>query len=54
MASPKLADRLDGLLFFPVTAFHQDGRINVEAFREHVGARLQDRPGAVFACCGTG
>lgn len=50
-ASPR---RLDGLLFFPVTAFDADGRFAPGAYREHVEARLADGPGAVFAACGTG
>lgn len=50
-ASPR---RLDGLLFFPVTAFDQDGRFDAGAYRAHVEARLAQRPGAVFAACGTG
>ena len=50
-ASPR---RLDGLLFFPVTAFDADGRFAPGPYREHVDARLADRPGAVFAGCGTG
>ncbi|HEX4789150.1 MAG TPA: 5-dehydro-4-deoxyglucarate dehydratase [Actinospica sp.] len=50
-ASPR---RLDGLLFFPVTAFDADGRFAPGPYREHVEARLADGPGAVFAGCGTG
>ena len=45
---------LDGLLFFPVTAFDADGRFAPEAYRAHVEARLAEGPGAVFAACGTG
>ena len=50
-ASPR---RLDGLLFFPVTAFDQQGRFAPDAYRAHVQARLAHNPGAVFAACGTG
>ena len=46
--------RLDGLLFFPVTAFDADGRFAAGPYREHVEARLAEGPGAVFAACGTG
>jgi len=46
--------RLDGLLFFPVTAYDADGRLAPGAYREHVQARLADGPGAIFAACGTG
>jgi 5-dehydro-4-deoxyglucarate dehydratase len=50
-ASPR---RLDGLLFFPVTAFDADGRFAPGGYREHVEARIADGPGAIFAACGTG
>lgn len=46
--------RLDGLLFFPVTAFAPDGSFDPAAYRTHVEARLADGPAAVFAACGTG
>ena len=46
--------RLDGLLFFPVTAFGADGSFDPPAYRTHVAARLADGPAAVFAACGTG
>lgn len=46
--------RLDGLLFFPVTAFAPDGSFDPAGYREHVGARLAAGPAAVFAACGTG
>jgi 5-dehydro-4-deoxyglucarate dehydratase len=48
------AERLDGLLFFPVTAFTEDGAFDPEGYRVHLEARLADRPAAVFAACGTG
>jgi 5-dehydro-4-deoxyglucarate dehydratase len=69
MTSPtqagRLTDRLDGLLFFPVTPFTtgsggRPGAVDLEAFQAHLGSRLAyldaERPGpaAVFACCGTG
>jgi 5-dehydro-4-deoxyglucarate dehydratase len=50
-ASPR---QLEGLLFFPVTAFDQDGRFAPGAYRAHVEDRLAHGPGAVFAACGTG
>lgn len=49
-----LAARLDGLLFFPVTAFGPDGALDLDVFRAHVRAGLDAGAGAVFACCGTG
>lgn len=45
---------LDGLLFFPVTAFAPDGSFDPGAHRAHLDARLDDGPAAVFAACGTG
>jgi 5-dehydro-4-deoxyglucarate dehydratase len=49
-----LADRLDGLLFFPLTAFAADGSFDPAGYRTHLEARLADHPAAVFAACGTG
>jgi len=49
-----LAGRLDGLLFFPVTAFAPDGSLDLDAFRAHVRAGVDAGAAAVFACCGTG
>jgi 5-dehydro-4-deoxyglucarate dehydratase len=49
-----LADRLDGLLFFPVTAFGPEGALDLATFRAHVRAGIDAGAGAVFACCGTG
>ncbi|MFF8602821.1 5-dehydro-4-deoxyglucarate dehydratase [Streptomyces sp. NPDC015232] len=54
MTTPPLADRLDGLLFFPVTAFGPDGGVDLDVFRAHVRAGIDAGAGAVFACCGTG
>jgi 5-dehydro-4-deoxyglucarate dehydratase len=50
----RLADRLDGLLFFPVTAFGRDGGVDLDTYREHLKARLEAGPAAIFAACGTG
>lgn len=44
----------DGVLFFPVTPFDQNGVVDLDCFSAHVESRLGDRPGAVFAACGTG
>ncbi|TSB15016.1 5-dehydro-4-deoxyglucarate dehydratase [Streptomyces sp. NBC_01525] len=52
-ASP-LADRLDGVLFFPVTAYAPDGEVDLDACRAHVRRGVEAGAGAVFACCGTG
>jgi 5-dehydro-4-deoxyglucarate dehydratase len=50
----RLADRMDGLLFFPVTPFRRDGAVDLDAYRQHLRARLAAGPAAIFACCGTG
>ncbi|MDI5963788.1 5-dehydro-4-deoxyglucarate dehydratase [Streptomyces sp. SL13] len=49
-----MAERLDGLLFFPVTSFDDSGALDVEGYRGHIGDRLESGPAAVFAACGTG
>ncbi|HET6856314.1 MAG TPA: 5-dehydro-4-deoxyglucarate dehydratase [Streptomyces sp.] len=54
MTSAPLADRLDGLLFFPVTAYGPDGGLDLDVFRAHVRAGIDSGAAAVFACCGTG
>jgi 5-dehydro-4-deoxyglucarate dehydratase len=50
----RLADRLDGLLFFPVTPFGPDGGVDLDTYRLHLKARLEFGPAAIFAACGTG
>ncbi len=52
--SNALTDRLDGLLFFPVTAFDDTGAVALGPFREHVRLGVEAGAAAVFACCGTG
>lgn len=51
---PRLADRLDGLLFFPVTPCAPDGALDLDTFRTHVRRGIDAGAAAVFACCGTG
>jgi 5-dehydro-4-deoxyglucarate dehydratase len=46
--------RLEGLLFFPVTACDQAGGLALEPFRKHVLDGINGGAAAVFACCGTG
>jgi 5-dehydro-4-deoxyglucarate dehydratase len=45
---------LDGVLFFPVTPYTATGEVDAGLMKEHVASRLDHRPGAVFAACGTG
>ncbi|MES4907338.1 MULTISPECIES: 5-dehydro-4-deoxyglucarate dehydratase [unclassified Streptomyces] len=54
MTSASLAERLDGLLFFPVTAYGPDGALDLDAYRAHVRGGIEAGAAAVFACCGTG
>ncbi|GHJ38406.1 5-dehydro-4-deoxyglucarate dehydratase [Streptomyces sp. TS71-3] len=49
-----LAARLDGLLFFPVTAYGPDGSVDLDTYRTHVRRGIEAGAAAVFACCGTG
>lgn len=49
-----LSERLEGLLFFPVTPYGPDGAVDLAAYRAHVRRGVEDGAGAVFACCGTG
>ena len=44
----------DGILFFPVTPFDAEGRIDDDLLREHVSTTLGHSPGGVFPACGTG
>src|ERR1039458_1927494 len=53
-AAPSLASRLDGLLFFPVTACDKAGRLALEPFRQHVRDGVDGGAAGVFMCCGTG
>jgi 5-dehydro-4-deoxyglucarate dehydratase len=53
-AAASLAPRLDGLLFFPVTACDKSGRLAPEPFRQHILDGVNGGAAAVFACCGTG
>ncbi|CAN5138131.1 5-dehydro-4-deoxyglucarate dehydratase [soil metagenome] len=44
----------DGVLFFPVTPFDADDRVELGLLRDHVEERLEFSPGGVFPACGTG
>ena len=51
---PALVDRLDGLLFFPVSPCDDAGGLAVDVLRKHVADGVEAGAGAVFVCCGTG
>jgi 5-dehydro-4-deoxyglucarate dehydratase len=44
----------EGPLFFPVTPFDGDDRVDAEILRQHVQRGMEHAPGGVFAACGTG
>ena len=44
----------DGILFFPVTPFDSDGRVDEDLLRQHLDTTLAHSPGGVFPACGTG
>lgn len=44
----------EGVLFFPVTPFAEDGTVDVALLKEHIASRLSFAPGGVFPACGTG
>lgn len=48
------AASLDGVLFFPVTPFTEDGEVDLTALAEHVAKGVDAGPGGVFIACGTG
>jgi 5-dehydro-4-deoxyglucarate dehydratase len=41
-------------LFFPVTPFDADGRVNVAMLQTHIAERMEWGPAGVFVACGTG
>jgi 5-dehydro-4-deoxyglucarate dehydratase len=43
-----------GILFFPVTPFDQQGRVDTALLEQHIGTALEHGPGGVFPACGTG
>ncbi|MGN6743623.1 MAG: dihydrodipicolinate synthase family protein, partial [Amnibacterium sp.] len=47
-------DRLEGVLFFPVTPFDARDRVDAALLEQHVAERVGQGAGGVFAACGTG
>ncbi|OUS92433.1 5-dehydro-4-deoxyglucarate dehydratase [Rhodococcus sp. NCIMB 12038] len=45
---------LDGVLFFPVTPFDDNGDVDLPALTRHIESGVAAGPGGVFAACGTG
>lgn len=44
----------DGILFFPVTPFDEQGRVDEELLAQHVADGVAHGAGGVFPACGTG
>jgi 5-dehydro-4-deoxyglucarate dehydratase len=44
----------DGILFFPVTPFDADDRVDEGLLHTHISTTLEHSPGGVFPACGTG
>jgi 5-dehydro-4-deoxyglucarate dehydratase len=44
----------NGLLFFPVTPYREDGYVDLNELAAHVGRGVDAGAGGVFAACGTG
>ncbi|MGP4111174.1 5-dehydro-4-deoxyglucarate dehydratase [Streptomyces sp. 4N509B] len=54
-ASPTAATlTFDGILFFPVTPFADDGGVNEDVLARHVDRGVEAGAGGVFVACGTG
>ncbi len=51
---PDLQQRLRGVFGFPVTPFHADGSLHLEAFTRHVRWMAGTGVDAIFVCAGTG
>lgn len=46
--------QFSGVLFFPVTPFDADGRIDEDILRAHIESGVENGAGGVFVACGTG
>ncbi len=44
----------EGLLFFPITPFHEDQSIDFHGMQSHLESGISYSPGGVFAACGAG
>jgi 5-dehydro-4-deoxyglucarate dehydratase len=44
----------DGVMFFPVTPFDDENRVDLGILERHLATGLESAPGGVFAACGTG
>lgn len=44
----------NGILFFPVTPFDAEDRVDTDLLAGHISSRLEHSPGGIFPACGTG
>jgi 5-dehydro-4-deoxyglucarate dehydratase len=54
LSPQQLKPRLEGVFGFPITPFRQDGSLNLDALRRHVGWMAGTGVSNVFVCAGTG
>jgi 5-dehydro-4-deoxyglucarate dehydratase len=54
LSPEQLKPRLEGVFGFPITPFHADGSLNVDALRRHVGWMAGTGISTIFVCAGTG
>lgn len=52
--APTARPNFDGVLFFPVTPFNEDGSVNLDALAAHLTKGIEAGPGGIFIACGTG
>ena len=46
--------QFDGILFFPLTPFDDEDKVNETVLTEHIASGVEHGAGGVFAACGTG
>jgi 5-dehydro-4-deoxyglucarate dehydratase len=54
LAPDQLKPQLEGVFGFPITPFHPDGSLNLDALRRHVGWMAGTGVSTIFVCGGTG
>lgn len=54
LAPEQLKPRLEGVIGFPITPFHPDRSLNLDALRRHIGWMAGTGVSTIFVCAGTG
>lgn len=54
MRSMRSTMNFDGILFFPLTPFDEQGKVNETVLAEHIASGVEHGAGGVFPACGTG